>query len=714
MRVAFTGHVLGNDRRGAFCLDQDDLVQIMYELVSAGVLHDPVTVTLNDGAPVSGELNVVMGADTPDQLMIGGVDILEMMCFANTGKSQQLVFEDEDKGDELTPQLAMAFAQTHATVTDEDGTVTEIDFESLKEAADRNFVYWEIKRKLVAKGVPVQEIAFIHEATTKLRRSQLFADMRSGRVRVLIGSTQRMGAGMNVQERLFALHHLTAPWRPCDVEQANGRVLRPGNRFPEVYVRAHITRGTFDGYIWQTIERKAAFINQFMAGDLRDIARRADDIGSTQLSATELKALASGNPRVMQKVALEQEETRLLRINRSWRDDVHRAKREVQRKTEQLQDASMTVRQLEAGKLVLDANPGDLFALDVLTAQGITIHNKREDAGKHLREIVTAWKEEQERPLAGAIAAENQHKKQGPTPKAKAEGDIEVAKQLIRDAWEIKDQRAALKLLTNEYTEQVVGMFRGMELVIRCRWATWGLHSDVLLIRVPGTADAAAHTDALHNDKGVVMGIESGLRQIATRLENLNAGVTVHQSEIANFKEFIDAPWEHVASLERCQLALQIVDIDLSEESDDVKERRRSAVLTEAEERDYDLSNLFDDHEVADAYAEPAFAKAVLPLLPGAVVLDMPTELAKVPEVEAPEVIEMPPAVIEMPEPMPVARPAPRTAEDALDMATRRKGAASVGQTLRFVKTGSLTGKAKPKSVPTNVDDQANQFMLDF
>jgi hypothetical protein len=137
-------------------------------------------------------------------------------------------------------------------------------------------VYHEIRRKLVAAGLPVAEVAFIHEATTPAKRDALYAALNAGTVRVLIGSTAKLGAGVNVQQRLVALHHLDAPWRPGDVEQRNGRILRQGNGHPSVHIFQYVTRGSFDAYVWQVLETKATFIDQIMAGKIGE--RTVEDV----------------------------------------------------------------------------------------------------------------------------------------------------------------------------------------------------------------------------------------------------------------------------------------------------------------------------------------------------------------------------------------------------------------------------------------------------
>lgn len=170
-------------------------------------------------------------------------------------------------------------------------------------------VYDDMKQKLMAKGIPADEIAFIHDANTDIRKAKLFSDMNTGRVRVLLGSTAKMGAGMNVQKRLVAAHHLDAPWRPSDLEQRNGRIIRQGNLFYErnpenftVKIFNYATKQTYDARMWQTIEYKSSAIEQFRKGDL--LQRVIDDVASEAANAAEMKAAASGNPLILMQVQL--------------------------------------------------------------------------------------------------------------------------------------------------------------------------------------------------------------------------------------------------------------------------------------------------------------------------------------------------------------------------------------------------------------------------
>lgn len=166
-------------------------------------------------------------------------------------------------------------------------------------------VYDELKRLLIEKGIPENEIAFIHNAKSDIQKKNLFAKVRNGSVRVLIGSTSKMGAGTNVQERLIALHHLDCPWRPSDLEQREGRIIRQGNGNDEVDIYRYVTEATFDSYMWQLVENKQKFISQIMTS--KSPVRTAEDVDETSLSYGEVKALASGNPMIMEKCQLEAE-----------------------------------------------------------------------------------------------------------------------------------------------------------------------------------------------------------------------------------------------------------------------------------------------------------------------------------------------------------------------------------------------------------------------
>ena len=170
-------------------------------------------------------------------------------------------------------------------------------------------IYEDIRQKLIAQGMPADQIAFIHEANTEVRKKELFSKVRTGQVRVLLGSTAKMGAGTNVQDRLVALHDLDCPWRPGDLAQRKGRIERQGNQNPLVHVYRYVTEGTFDAYLWQTVENKQKFISQIMTS--KSPVRSCDDVDETALSFAEIKALCAGDPRIKERMDLDVEVAKL-------------------------------------------------------------------------------------------------------------------------------------------------------------------------------------------------------------------------------------------------------------------------------------------------------------------------------------------------------------------------------------------------------------------
>ncbi|MFK3984483.1 hypothetical protein ACI2K4_29430 [Micromonospora sp. NPDC050397] len=232
--------------------------------------------------------------------------------------------------DREAPSKLTAAAETIARIyaehrddifTDSDGQphsrpgVLQIVFSDLGVPAAGWNAYEELRDQLVARGVPRAQIRFMHEAGSDVEKAALFAAARDGRISVLVGSTEKMGVGTNVQARAVALHHLDCPWRPADLQQREGRILRQGNQSSEVEIIRYVAEGSFDGFMWQTVARKAEFIAQLMRGRL-DV-REIEDIGDAALSYNEVKALATGNPLLLDQAALQAEVTKLERLERS-------------------------------------------------------------------------------------------------------------------------------------------------------------------------------------------------------------------------------------------------------------------------------------------------------------------------------------------------------------------------------------------------------------
>ena len=217
--------------------------------------------------------------------------------------------------------------------------------------------YDDMITKLVARGIPREQIAVMGDADSDAKKQALFEKVRQGSVRVLIGSTQKMGTGTNVQKRLVALHHLDAPWKPAEVEQREGRILRQGNTNEEVAVYRYVTEGSFDAYMWQALETKARFIGQVITGD--NAARRAEDIGGQELSYAEVKAIASGNPAVLTLAEADAELQRLTLLKKNHLDEQYVARRSVRDLPSTIANLSERLAQLTADQATATAHASD-------------------------------------------------------------------------------------------------------------------------------------------------------------------------------------------------------------------------------------------------------------------------------------------------------------------------------------------------------------------
>ena len=217
-------------------------------------------------------------------------------------------------------------------------------------------IYDDIREKLVARGIPREQIAFIHEANTEVRKKELFARVRSGQVRVLMGSTFKMGAGMNVQDRLVALHDLDCPWRPGDLEQRSGRIIRQGNRNKEVHIYRYVTESTFDAYLWQTVENKQKFISQIMTS--KSPVRSCEDIDEAALSYAEIKALCAGDERIREKMDLDVDVARLRLMKANHQSQQYRLEDNILRHfPAQIEENKGFLSGFEADMRTLEAHP---------------------------------------------------------------------------------------------------------------------------------------------------------------------------------------------------------------------------------------------------------------------------------------------------------------------------------------------------------------------
>jgi len=245
-----------------------------------------------------------------------------------------------------------------------DTRLTQLVFCDLSTPDPHRFnVYHELRDRLIAHGVPEREIAFIHDAETDAAKMKLFTDVNAGRVRILMGSTEKMGAGTNVQKRLIALHHLDAPWRPRDIEQREGRILRQGNMNEEIEIHRYVTEGSFDAYMWQTLETKARFIQQVMSGQTS--VRVAEDLEGGALTYAEIKAIASGNPAVMEKVKVDAELRKFDQLRAAHLNQQYTIRSQLRELPKRIAEAEETLACLTQDIALRDADADEEFRMTV-------------------------------------------------------------------------------------------------------------------------------------------------------------------------------------------------------------------------------------------------------------------------------------------------------------------------------------------------------------
>ena len=266
----------------------------------------------------------------------GGVDasVDNMLKITNDGRKlaldQRLVNEllPDDPGSKVSVCAEKSYEIWKDTVVQKSAQIIFCDLSTPKGDGSFN-VYDDLKQKLMAKGVPEKEIAFIHDANTEAKKTELFGKVKSGQVRFLIGSTAKMGAGTNVQDRLIALHHLDIGWKPSDLEQREGRIIRQGNHNKKVHIFRYVTESTFDSYMWQLIENKQKFISQIMTS--KAPVRSCEDVDEAALSYAEVKALATGNPAVKEKMALDVDVAKLKLLKANHMNNQYRLEDDIAR-----------------------------------------------------------------------------------------------------------------------------------------------------------------------------------------------------------------------------------------------------------------------------------------------------------------------------------------------------------------------------------------------
>ena len=330
-------------------------------------------------------------ADRAEEIRAGNVDPTEdnMLKVTNDGRKlaldQRLIDPNlpenpNDKVHACAENVYRIWSET------KDKRLTQLVFCDLSTPKPDGFnVYDDLRNLLISMGIPENEVQFIHSANTEVKKAELFAKVRSGDVRVLMGSTGKMGAGTNVQRLLVATHHLDCGWKPSDIEQRNGRMIRQGNTNAEVYEYRYVTESSFDSYMWQLLETKQKFIGQVMTS--KSPARSADDLDDAALSYAEVKALAAGNPMIKEKMDLDIQVSRLKTLKTAYNNEHYRLEdaitqgfpAEMRKTAQQLENAKADTALLQQNTK-RDADDKDVFAISLMD----TVYTKREDAGKAL------------------------------------------------------------------------------------------------------------------------------------------------------------------------------------------------------------------------------------------------------------------------------------------------------------------------------------------
>ena len=330
-------------------------------------------------------------ADRAEEIRAGNVDPTEdnMLKVTNDGRKlaldQRLIDPNlpENPNDKVHACAENVYRIWNDT---KEKRLTQLVFCDLSTPKPDGFnVYDDLRNLLISMGIPENEVQFIHSANTEVKKAELFAKVRSGDVRVLMGSTGKMGAGTNVQRLLVATHHLDCGWKPSDIEQRNGRMIRQGNTNAEVYEYRYVTESSFDSYMWQLLETKQKFIGQVMTS--KSPARSADDLDDAALSYAEVKALAAGNPMIKEKMDLDIQVARLKTLKTAYNNEHYRLEdaitqgfpAEMRKTAQQLENAKADTALLQQNTK-RDADGKDIFTITLMD----TVYTKREDAGKAL------------------------------------------------------------------------------------------------------------------------------------------------------------------------------------------------------------------------------------------------------------------------------------------------------------------------------------------
>lgn len=381
-----------------------------------------------------------------------------------------------------------------------------------------NNIYEDMKAKLIAEGVPESEIAFIHDANTDKRKDELFAKCRSGDVRFLFGSTFKLGAGTNIQNRLIGLHHVDVPWRPSDIEQQEGRIIRQGNKFDDVHIFRYVTEGTFDAYSWQIIENKQKFISQIMTS--KTPVRVADDIDETALSYAEVKALASGNPLIKERMDIEQRLSKLEMMQTSYNSNKLMLRKKID---------------FEYPNLIKQTN-------------------------KYLEDL----RSDNERIKGLFVETEEKKEFPGITINNKYYDDIEKAGEMLIKAC-VANKMSGVEVNIGEY--------RGFKLV--CVFdAIRTCINDEMPYELKLVGSAKHSLDLGRSVTGNFLRLDNALKRIPSKIDNHEKNLEIAHQDLANAKIELEKPFAHLDELMQKKARLRELDeiLDLGSPKDEKQE----------------------------------------------------------------------------------------------------------------------------------------------
>jgi len=406
-----------------------------------------------------------------------------------------------------------------------DMEIEESFIETEEEKALTTNVYNEIRMRLAKQGIPPEEIAFIHDARNPQQRAALFKAVNDGKIRVLIGSNEKMGTGINVQERCVATHHITPPWRPGDLEQQLGRMLRQGNRFPQIFQFVHVTEKSFDGYTWQLLENKAGFIAQIMRGSVTD--RELEDVGDTVLTFSEIKGLASGNPKIMQKIVLDAEYSRLNALRSSWLSSLHALRQDVRFRQIQKESDEKYLIDLKEAIRIRDENTTDEFRIELKEVFGddvMRVITKREEAGRDIKMMT---------------------------------------------------EKAAQKVLRSLAQAIEIGRYKGRTLWTTCTDLN---ETPLTYFEVGARKFEIGGSDSV----GITRSLDTILRLLDEKARKCEENIEAWGKNIASVSEELNRPWDHETKFKALEVELQTLEAELRQDAPSGEARQDNAPVLEA------------------------------------------------------------------------------------------------------------------------------------